>query len=161
MGPFENRIKLRCYPKKNAAMCVRVHAMFCFWHWVSFIKIMWFFSCKNEWLLSGKLIKLTKPYKKKKILCLLKYIFQWEACLIWKKLKFGVIFYTEIFVSFLVFSQFWVCFNTSKGTKLPPAALSKANRIKLHYGRTDLCQDTWTSFKTLQVEFRSYQILCP
>lgn len=163
MGLFENLPKLRCYLKKNTIVCKCSCRLFAFDMELFYLlqRILWLFPVKINGGFLKKKIPINQITLRKRKLLSAWNKFQWEGCLIWKKPKFGVIFYKEMFMSFLVCNQFWVCFNTSKGSKLPLTPLLKANRIKFPYSRTDLCQDTCAFFKTLQVEFRSYQILCP
>lgn len=162
MDLFENLLKLWWYPKKNTLVCK------CSCHLFAFDIELFYLLQKTMWLFLVKInggfwkkFRIRQIILRKRKLLSAWSKFQWEGCLMWKKSKFRAIFYKEMSISFLVCNQFWVCFNTSKGSKLPLTPLSKANRIKFSYSRTDLCQDNCAFFKTLQVGFRSYQILCP
>lgn len=100
---FENLMKFWCYPKRNTLICVNVCAfdIELFSHITKDYATLFFFWRKlmaSSWKKNNSM--LTKPHKKKKTFYLLKiYSMRRLLYLAWKKLKFGMIFYVEIFVT--------------------------------------------------------------
>lgn len=79
--------------------------------------------------------------------------------MVWKKLNFGVIFYMEIFISFLVFNQF--------ESVLIAASAQRCSSYHFRQQSTSLSEQSkgmWTpelSLTHFQLNSGSTQILCP